>query len=118
MPRPKKCRRIFHKPALTGFKPIGIPSFQLEEIILNNDELEAIRLADLLDKKQEEAAEDMQISRQTFGRIIASAHYKIADALINHKFLLINQLNEDNDSQEEYYFSTNYYFKNKCKGGE
>ena len=53
------------------------------------DELEAIRLADLGGLYQEQAAEKMNISRQTFGRIIESAHKKVADALINGKALEI-----------------------------
>jgi hypothetical protein len=53
------------------------------------DELEAIRLADLEGMYQEDAAKKMNISRQTFGRIIESAHRKIADALTNGKALLI-----------------------------
>ena len=35
------------------------------------------------------AAEKMNISRQTLGRILESAHKKIADALVNGKALLI-----------------------------
>ena len=48
-----------------------------------------IRLADLEESYQEDAAKKMNISRQTFGNIIHSAHKKIADALINAKALKI-----------------------------
>jgi len=58
-------------------------------VILSLDELEAVRLADLEGLYQEEAAAAMQISRQTFGNIVASAHKKIADFLVNSKQLLI-----------------------------
>jgi len=61
----------------------------LEEINLTLDELEAIRLADLEGLYQEDAAKKMNISRQTFGNIINSAHKKIADALLNAKALKI-----------------------------
>ena len=61
----------------------------LEEVNLTLDELEAIRLADLAELYQEDAAKKMNISRQTFGNIINSAHKKIADALINAKALKI-----------------------------
>lgn len=60
---------------------------ELSEVILLADEVEAIRLADYEKLYQEEAALKMKISRQTFGRIIESAHSKIADALINGKAL-------------------------------
>ena len=71
------------------FKPRGIPTVDLEEIVLNLDEFEAIRLADYEQLYQEEAAVKMNISRQTFGRIIESAHKKIADILMNGKALKI-----------------------------
>ena len=49
----------------------------------------SIRLADLTELYQEDAAKKMNISRQTFGNIINSAHKKIADALLNAKALKI-----------------------------
>jgi len=61
----------------------------LEEVNLTLDELEAICLADLSELYQEDAAKKMNISRQTFGNIINSAHKKIADALLNAKALKI-----------------------------
>ena len=61
----------------------------LEEVNLTLDELEAIRLADLTELYQEDAAKKMNISRQTFGNIINSAHKKIADVLLNAKALKI-----------------------------
>lgn len=87
MPRPFCCRRIGFQPEYNYFKPRGIPAGQLGEIDLTLDELEAVRLADLNGMYQEQAAECMNISRPTFGRIIESAHRKIADALINGKIL-------------------------------
>ena len=61
----------------------------LEEVILTVDECEAIRLADLESLYQEQAAEKMKVSRQTFGRIIESAHKKVAEALVKGKALKI-----------------------------
>jgi len=52
------------------------------------DEFEAIRLADLEGLYQEPAAEKMSVSRQTFGRIIESAHQKVAEALVRGKALM------------------------------
>ncbi len=63
----------------------------LEEIILESDELEAIRLGDLLNLSQEEAAERMKISRATFGRIVNKARAKIADCIINGKAIKISE---------------------------
>jgi uncharacterized protein len=89
MPRPKCQRNICGIPDKNYFKPRGIPTVDLEEIVLNLDEFEAIRLADYEQLYQEDAAAKMNISRQTFGRIIESAHKKIADVLLNGKALKI-----------------------------
>ncbi len=98
MPRPKCHRNICGIPDKNHFKPGGIPAVDLEEIVLNLDEFEAIRLADYEQFYQEEAARQMNISRQTFGRIIDSAHKKIADVLINGKALKIE--NENNTTNK------------------
>jgi len=89
MPRPCKCRRVECELGVTYFKPQGIPVYQLQEVILTVDELEAVRLADLEELYQEAAAERMNVSRQTFGNIINSAHKKIADVIVNGKALNI-----------------------------
>ena len=89
MPRPKCCRRVAGLPRCKVFKPAGIPACSLEEVILTVDELEAVRLADLRGLYQEQAAEQMNISRQTFGRIIESAHRKVAETLVEGKALRI-----------------------------
>ena len=89
MPRPYCCRRIAGKPAASIFKPIGIPVRELENVLMTLDEFEALRLADLDGLYQEQAAEQMNVSRPTFSRIINSAHRKIADALAHGKALRI-----------------------------
>ena len=89
MGRPKTCRRVGFLPDTKYFKPRGIPLSLLEEVILTVDECEAVRLADLEGLYQEQAAEKMAVSRQTFGRIIESAHKKVAEALIKGKALKI-----------------------------
>ena len=89
MPRPFKCRRVCGTPGTDYFKPRGIPLSDLQEIGLTIAEFEAIRLADLEELYQEDAAKKMDISRQTFGNIIAAAHKKIADAIVNGKALKI-----------------------------
>jgi len=81
MPRPKCCRRINCEPNCKIFKPVGIPIVSIEEVVLTLDEFEAIRLADLEQLYHEQAAEKMNISRQTFGRILESARKKVAKVL-------------------------------------
>ncbi len=82
MPRPKCCRRIDGEPPCGIFKPAGVPAKLLEEIILTMDEFEAVRLADFDGLYQEQAAARMNVSRQTFGRIIAEARGKVARVLV------------------------------------
>ncbi len=81
MARPKCCRKVAGEPDCRVFKPLGAPCAALEEIVLSMDEFEAIRLADLEGLYQEQAAERMNVSRQTFGRIIESARRKVAQVL-------------------------------------
>ena len=89
MVRPRCNRRVSCLPQSNYFKPRGIPLSLLDEIVLTVDEFEAIRLADYEGLYQEQAAEKMNISRQTFGRIVESARKKIAEALTNGKALKI-----------------------------
>lgn len=89
MPRPFCRRTIELNLEANVFKPMGIPVRILEEITLSLDEAEALRLADLEGLYQEAAARSMNVSRQTFGRIIESARKKVADAILNKKLLKI-----------------------------
>jgi predicted DNA-binding protein (UPF0251 family) len=89
MARPRNCRRVGSVPGSNYYKPRGIPLSMLEEVILSVDEFEAIRLADLEGLYQEQAAERMKVSRQTFGRIVEMARRKVAEALVEGKALKI-----------------------------
>ena len=89
MPRPIKRRRVAFLPELSYFKPAGIPMRTLEEVTISVEEAEAIRLKDLEEMDQENCAEKMNISRQTFQRVLGSARQKIADALLNGKSIRI-----------------------------
>ena len=81
MARPKCCRFISQNPGSKIFKPVGIPLSMLTEIILSLDEYEALRLADLEQLYHDEAAVRMNVSRQTFGRILQGARFKVAKVL-------------------------------------
>lgn len=89
MARPQCRRRVGAPPGCLAFKPAGVARSGLAEIVLGVDELEAMRLADLEGLYQEEAAERMKISRQTFGRIVAAARKKVATALVEGTSLRI-----------------------------
>jgi len=89
MPRPQKKRKVHKPPSYTKFKPAGITAKDLKELILSLDEYEAIRLADFYGMQQEEAANEMEISRPTFTRLIEIAREKMPDFLINGKILTL-----------------------------
>lgn len=89
MPRPKQCRRVGRDPDVTYFKPAGIAKSDLDEVLMNVDEYEAIRLKDLDGLGQEESSKRMEVSQPTFHRIILSARKKIADAIVNGKSIRI-----------------------------
>jgi predicted DNA-binding protein (UPF0251 family) len=54
---------------------------EIERISLSRDELEALKLCDLDDLKQEEAGVRMGVSRGTVQRILSAARKKVAMAL-------------------------------------
>lgn len=95
MPRPRCCRRVSGAPACKSFRPMGVPVAELEEVTLALDEYEAIRLADHEGLYQEQAAERMGVSRQTFGRTLEAARGKVARALVLGLLLNIETQQDD-----------------------
>ncbi len=91
MPRPLNNRAVcLHEISTRLFKPAGVKTCELEEIVVSFDQAEAVRLADLEGLYQEAAARKMGVSRQTFGNILEGARRKIADAIVNGKALRID----------------------------
>ncbi len=87
----KKIERIITKDhSKVCFKPCGVRGRELEKILLDDDEMEAIRLSDFEGLYQQECAEQMGISRTTFSRILENAHKKISDALLYQKAIIMN----------------------------
>lgn len=89
MPRPCLCRRIRFRPHATYFKPRGIPLRYLEIVDLTSEEAEALRLKNIKDLDQIEAAKEMNTSQSTFQRILSSAYKKISIAIIGGKAIRI-----------------------------
>lgn len=87
MPRPKKLRFVSEHPTIQAFVPQGMP--YTGEVSLSVEELEAIRLSDVEKLDQETAAEIMDVSRQTYGRILLNARNIIGNALVTGKVLKI-----------------------------
>ncbi len=90
MGRSLRCRLVDGVPVVRYFKPQGIPMTELDEVVLGIDEFEALRLADLEGLYHEDAARQMGVSRQTFGRIVGNARHKVAEALASGKALRID----------------------------
>ena len=90
MVRPQKKRVVKYKSSVSFFKPRGIPMLELEEVCLTVDELESIRLSDLVGLSHEDGGKQMNVSRATFGRILQKARNKIADALIRGKAIKVD----------------------------
>lgn len=89
----KRCHRhICWKPDVLIFKPAGVERHNLEEIILELDEYEAIRLVDLENLTMQSWAEKMKISAATFNRLVQNAHAKITNAIVYWKVIRINNI--------------------------
>jgi predicted DNA-binding protein (UPF0251 family) len=89
MPRPPKPRFVHARPLVDAFLPDPLSPWGQEEVSLSVEGLEAIRLNDFQGLDQERAARRMNVSRQTFGRILAEARETVAEALVMGKVLRI-----------------------------
>lgn len=89
MPRPVKWRRVEFIPRNRYFVPTSDSEDAPGEIVLQIEEVEALRLKDLEGLEQEACADKMEVSRQTFQRVLSSAREKVADAIINGKAIRI-----------------------------
>ena len=87
--RKRKNRNIDVDFSEVCFKPCGVERNSLDKVTVYEDEMEAIRLADLESMYQQECADKMGISRTTFSRLVESARKKIADALLNQKAISV-----------------------------
>ncbi|RJO67222.1 MAG: DUF134 domain-containing protein [Myxococcales bacterium] len=96
-PRPKKPRRCSCPYAERAFKPTRIPMDQLTKIFLSHEELEALRLCDAEGLTQEQAGEQMGVSRGTVQRTVAAARAKVALALVEGYALIMGP---DDDKEE------------------
>ena len=89
--RKKIIRHIAQDHSNVCFKPCGIQGKYLEKMMLDTDEMEAIRLSDYEGLYHQECADKMGISRTTFSRVLKQAHKKISDALLHGKAIVMIQ---------------------------
>jgi predicted DNA-binding protein (UPF0251 family) len=84
--RPPKPVSIDKPPSVEKFTPV--PHSDAEPVYIEPAELEAFRLVDLEGLSQEEAGEQMGVSRGTVWRLLQSARQKTAKALTEGRPLL------------------------------
>jgi len=87
MPRQKKPRFISGYPSINAFVPKGM--VETGKVILTLEGLETLRLTDFEGLDQETAAGIMQVSRQTYGRILGEARHIVSEALVTGKALVV-----------------------------
>ena len=95
MPRPKKPRHCGCKIKGSVFKPTGIPLYELQQILLQRDELEVLKLCDRDGLVQEQAGSKMGISRGTVQRLLSSARQKVAQALVEGGAIVIEEAEKE-----------------------
>lgn len=87
MARPCKKRWVCGEPRCRRFGPSDV--LNIEEVVLNLDEYECIRLIDYEGLEQEQCAAQMGVARTTVQAIYKSAREKLADSIVNAKHLRI-----------------------------
>ena len=97
--RPIKERFIQKPPRIFKFSPRGIRG-RPDKVILQTDELEAIRLADLNNMKHQDAAGVMRVSRQTFDRILKKGRKALADGIVSGKIVTIRDIPKNTTSKQ------------------
>lgn len=80
--RPRGNRRVGFGHKMNYFKPQGVPMSNLQIVEITTEELEALRLKNVENLDQVEAAYKMGTSQSTFQRILKSAYEKMSLALV------------------------------------
>ncbi len=106
MPRPKKKRKVNHPPKMLGFKPFGIRFCDTEQVVMQYEEYETVKLVIYDNLSQDSAAEKMEVSRPTLTRIYNSALKKIGQAFVEGKSILIKG--------GDFEFEKDWYKCNRC----
>ncbi len=86
--RPKSKFRIGFCPPYSNFCPEGCDP-RGDFVVISREEAEALRLKNIKDLDQTQAAEKMGVSQSTFQRILTSAYKKVSEAIVYGKILKI-----------------------------
>ncbi len=90
MVRPKCDKKVGFCPKYGEFKPEGCTK-NIQNIEINREEAEALRLKNIENLNQNDSAKKMGISQSTFQRILTSAYKKVSLALIKGKIIKLNK---------------------------
>ena len=107
--RPKINKLVNSMPLYVLYKPSGVSKDSMETKSLAVEEMEALKLKDVEDLDQSEAAKEMGVSRSTFQRLVKSARKKLISAIFEGKAIKFEGGN---------YIANENIVKSKCsKGG-
>ncbi len=93
MTRPRKWCHIGFCPEAECFLPDDKSEDDVEVIEISAEEVEALRLKNIEELDQTQAADKMGISQSTFQRLLSSACKKMSEALIYGKAIRIVKRN-------------------------
>jgi predicted DNA-binding protein (UPF0251 family) len=99
--KPRQCSCPYHGNSAEVYKPAGTPLRDLEQVILNHDEMEAMFLCDSENLTQEEAGTRMGVSRGTVQRLLAEARRKIIEAIVLGKALSVEGVRQKGEKSSE-----------------
>lgn len=85
--KPRTCNCPLRSQMGLVYKPAGTPLKDLEIVILEHDELEALYLCDGQNMNQEQAGEKMGVSRGTVQRLLSVGRKKLVTTLVGMKAL-------------------------------
>lgn len=115
MPPKKNPRKVRYRPKFEIFKPVRIPMSNLDKLTLTLDEFEAIRLVDVENLKQQEAASNLGVSQATLSRILADARNKVGKVLTNGMALQMEGYQiDDEGTMKNYHFVSRHFKCNDC----
>lgn len=102
MSRKKKINKVNHIPDFCGYKPYGKKNIQEDDVKFFFEEYQALYYADYKRLPYTEAAEAMNMSKSTFGRLIIQARTKIATALVQSRGIeaQVGEIYSDNSIME------------------
>ena len=87
MGRPHCDYKIGFCPPFDSFKPEGCPN--CDPVDISTEEIESLRLKNIQNLDQTEAAKKMGVSQSTFQRILSGAYKKVSLALVEGRELRI-----------------------------